>query len=92
MYNNYGYYSYNVPYYYDNSYANLPYYDDRMPVQTLVPLATIQSHLNAGRQGHCFRGFWGNSQHTFVLMGFNAATGMVQILEGGIPNEIHHTD
>lgn len=38
---NYGYYSYNVPYYYDNSYANLPYYDDRLPVQTLVPVATI---------------------------------------------------
>ena len=95
--NVYGYYSYNVPYYtdpyyYDNPYANLPYYDDRLPVQTLVPVATIQSHLNAGRQGHCFRGFWGNTQHTFILMGINNATGMVQILEGGIPNEVHHTD
>ncbi|WHY96563.1 hypothetical protein [Peribacillus simplex] len=94
---NHGYYSYNVPYYtvpyyYDNSYANLPYYDDRLPVQTLVPVATIQSHLNAGRQGHCFRGFWGNTQHTFILMGINNTTGMVQILEGGLPNEVHHTD
>ncbi|WP_230161415.1 hypothetical protein, partial [Peribacillus sp. Bi96] len=104
MYNNYGYYSYNdpyynVPYYYDNSYASLPYYDDRLPyyddrlpIQTLVPVATIKSHLNAGRQGHCFKGFWGNTEHTFILMGINDATGMVQILEGGIPNEVHHTD
>ncbi|CAK6477370.1 hypothetical protein BN1180_04583 [Peribacillus simplex] len=43
---NYGYYPYKVPYYtapyyYDNSFANLPYYDDRLPVQTLVPVATI---------------------------------------------------
>lgn len=96
MYND-GYYPYTVPYYtapyyYDDSYANLPYYDDRLPVQTLVPVATIQSHLNAGRQGHCFRGFWGNTQHTFILMGINNTTGMVQILEGGIPNEVHHTD
>ncbi|MGG0249034.1 hypothetical protein ABEY24_11770 [Peribacillus frigoritolerans] len=94
---NYGYSPYNVPYYtapyyYDDSYANLPYYDDRLPVQTLVPVATIQSHLNAGRQGHCFRGFWGNTPHTFILMGINNTTGMVQILEGGIPNEVHHTD
>ncbi|MGE7593461.1 hypothetical protein ACQKM1_08065 [Peribacillus frigoritolerans] len=87
---NYGYYPYNVPYYYDDSYANLPYYDNRLPVQTLVPVA--KSHLNAGRQGHCFRGFWGNTQHTFILMGINNTTGMVQILEGGIPNEVHHTD
>lgn len=69
MYNNYGYYSYNDPYYYDNSYANLPYYDDRLPVQTLVPVATIQSHLNAGRQGHCFRSFWGNTQHHLYFNG-----------------------
>ncbi|WP_214770523.1 hypothetical protein [Bacillus sp. ISL-57] len=70
---------------------NLPYYDDRLPVQTQVPGATIQSHLNAGRQGHSFRGFSGNTQHTFILMGINNTTGMVQILEGGIPNEVHHT-
>lgn len=25
-------------------------------------------------------------------MGINNTTGMVQILEGGIPNEVHHTD
>ncbi|MDP1418171.1 hypothetical protein Q8G35_07090 [Peribacillus simplex] len=29
---------------------------------------------------------------TFILMGINNVTGMVQILEGGIPNEVHHTD
>ncbi|MFD9625819.1 hypothetical protein [Peribacillus muralis] len=93
MYNyNYPYHQNNVPNYYDNYYANTPnYYTDRVQ-PSLVPIATIQSHLNAGRQGHCFRGFWGNATHTFILMGFNGTTGMVQILESGFPNEIHHND
>lgn len=67
------------------------YYDDRLQVQTLVQAATIQSDLNTGRQGHCFRGFCGNTQHTFILMRINKATG-TDTQKGGIPNEVHHTD
>ncbi|MGE7877962.1 hypothetical protein [Peribacillus muralis] len=92
MYNyNYAFHQNNVPYYYDNHHSNMPYqYAER--VQSLVPTATIQSQLKAGRQGHCFRGYWGNSTHTFILMGINNTTGMVQILEDGLPNEVHHND
>ena len=63
----------------------------RYPTPTLVPTATVQQQLNLGRQGHCFKSFWGGREHTFNLMGIDAQ-GMVSIMEGGMPNSVHQSD
>lgn len=53
--------------------------------------ADIQSHLNAGRANHCFKGYWGGREHTFILTGLQA-DGTVNIIENGQPGTVHRFD
>lgn len=71
-------------YYYNPSYGRVTYF---------LPAATIQDQITKfGRQGHCFSSTWGGREHTFILVGFDATTGMVSINENGVPSSVHHTD
>jgi hypothetical protein len=57
-----------------------------------VPQASIMDEINKyGRIGHCYMSSWGGREHTFILMGIDAA-GMVSIVENGTPSSVHHTD
>lgn len=51
----------------------------------------IQSHLNAGRANHCFKGFWAGREHTFILTGLRP-DGTVTIIENGQPGTVHRFD
>ncbi|ACK97630.1 MAG: hypothetical protein M3Z48_01805 [Lactobacillus sp.] len=86
--------------YYDYGYGYNQYmYPYQNPYETPRPQGThhfhtqddIQSHLNAGRKGHCFKGFWGGREHTFLLIGLRV-DGTVEIIENGQPGTVHRVD
>lgn len=51
----------------------------------------IQTHLDLGRKGHCFRGHWAGRDHTFILVDLRA-DGTVDIIENNQPGTVHRTD
>ncbi|EJR32140.1 hypothetical protein [Bacillus mycoides] len=81
----YGYNQYMYPY-------QNPYESPRPQFQTHQHTqADIQSHLDQGRRGHCFRGHWAGTDHTFILMGLRS-DGTVEIIENGQPGTVHRMD